>query len=692
MKVTYIRFAAAAIAAAVSAGCAAAGRAAPAPQVSFDGPAPAAVSADGKLVGLSLFDGRVLVNGNISGSAKYILENCPVDDGITSETRSGSRSSLVKWVFPKALELRVQIDYGFGFPKGSKVRVQPLNDDSVAATVTAPDGSRTFFASLFSTPYARPSFFIDGTIYPWTGTASELVGAAPAGISWECFYGVEGDDIQVATAFSTNSIADAFATLRAEQPGFLPMKRDVIWQFDDSAFPPRRPMRGDKKAKSLKYIQRTMRKFAESSPTNPQKVRVLFYGQSITLQPWSRLMMKDLQAKYPNVEFVWRNLAIGGYEAGVLRDCFEREVCPFYPDILFFHVYGDMGCYEDMVRTAREKTAAEIVLWTSHVSEKNADIDKLLAGRDERSLKIREVAEKYHCHFIDLNLKWLKLLKEKGWRENQLMVDGIHLNGLGNMYYKDFIEEELIRTSGAGDEAATGSERFIPVSDASRVRTLDDGTLEFAFDGNRVVAVSDGTAAPGLDAEILLDGRPMASMPELWAPTRPTPVYRWQPGLNKFSFGKTPPVEEDWTLTFLPSREGDPTNAVLHALSIPGASIPASFSKFIPRRFKVSGSVTGDDGEGYTMENFVSKSGRLEIPVRSWQNLTWGGSEAVKTGAVSLWSVHPLFTGRLVATPAGTETLVVQGCPNGPHKLTIKLPKGASSGIAGFRVWKPAAQ
>ena len=41
---------------------------------------------------------------------------------------------------------------------------------------------------------------------------------------------------------------------------------------------------------------------------------------------------------------------------------------------------------------------------------------------------------------------------------------------------------------------------------------------------------------------------------------------------------------------------------------------------------------------------------------------------------------------------AGEEKLLVQGCSKGRHELTIKLPKGAKSGIAGFKVWTPAKQ
>ena len=445
------RILSAAIAATFLAGCAApsvggdaADAAPPTPQEAVadaNASAPQEVKHDGKLVGVSLFDGKVLVNGNISGSAKYVLENCPVEEGIKYESRMGANSALVKWVFPKAIELRVQIDFGYGFPKGSKVRLYSPTDTSIAAIVDAPDG-KWYFLTEMSTPYSRPSFFTGGTIRPWSGNVGEIVGEAPAGYSHECFYGIEGDDIQAKIAVSRKSIADAEAILAAEQPGFLPMKRPLIWQFDESTFPAREPMKGNKKAPSLKYIQRTMKKLEESTAEKPATVRVLFYGQSIVWQFWSRLMMKDLQAKYPTVKFVWRNLAIGGFESDKLIDSFERDVCAFYPDLLFFHVYGDVKLYEEMVRCAREKTAAEIVLWTSHLASYDKEPAELLEKRDARSLAILDTAAKYHCHIIDLNDKWCRHLVKNGLAKKEYLVDGIHLNGKGQMQYKDYIEED----------------------------------------------------------------------------------------------------------------------------------------------------------------------------------------------------------------------------------------------------------
>lgn len=645
------------------------------------------VRSGGQLVGLSLFDGKVLVNGNISGSAKYVLENCPVEDGIKYETREGANSSLVKWVFPKAIELRVQIDFGYGFPKGTKVRMYSPTDGIIGAEVDAPDG-KWYFLTEMSTPYSRPSFFADGEIRTWTGNCCELVGSAPVGYSHECFYGVDGDDIQLKTAFSRKSPEDAKRLLAAEQPGFLSRKRDVIWQFDESTFPKREPMKGNASAPSLKYIQRTLKKLEESTAEKPAKVRVLFYGQSIVWQFWSRLLMRDLMARYPTVEFTWKNLAIGGFEADKLRDQFKRDVGGFYPDLLFFHDYGDVRLYTEMVKWARENTAAEIVLWTSHLASYDKEPAELLEKRDARSLGILEAAEKYHCHIIDLNDKWCRHLVGKGLKKGVYLADGIHLNGAGQMQYKDYIEEELIRIPGScGDEAATGCERFFPVGDGKCVKTGSDGTLTFSFDGNRVVAVSDGTADAGLDAEVLLDGKPLAGMPELWAATRPTPLIMWFPGLQDFSLGPAAPVEEDWTLEILPPRGGDPTTNVFHAIG----EIPRS-CQLVPARFKVTGSVTGEDGEGITSDPFVSKSGRLSIPVRAWALWPhWKGNRPAP-GAKTFWSVHPMFTDRLKPMEAGEEKLLVQGCSKGRHELTIKLPKGAKSGIAGFKVWTPAKQ
>ena len=69
---------------------------------------------------------------------------------------------------------------------------------------------------------------------------------------------------------------------------------------------------------SAAYIQRTMKMLEESTAENPAHVRVLFYGQSITAQAWTRIVQRQLAQRYPTAKFEFRNAAIGGYISSVL--------------------------------------------------------------------------------------------------------------------------------------------------------------------------------------------------------------------------------------------------------------------------------------------------------------------------------------------------------------------------------------
>ena len=48
-----------------------------------------------------------------------------------------------------------------------------------------------------------------------------------------------------------------------------------------------------------KNLQRTMTLLATSTPEHRNRVRILFYGQSVTAGPWSYAVMEDLKKAYP---------------------------------------------------------------------------------------------------------------------------------------------------------------------------------------------------------------------------------------------------------------------------------------------------------------------------------------------------------------------------------------------------------
>lgn len=422
---------------------------------------------------------------------------------------------------------------------------------------------------------------------------------------------------------------------------------------------------------SAACIQRTMKMLEESTAEHPAHVRVMFYGQSITAQAWTQTLQQELARRYPTAEFEFRNAAIGGYTSNVLIRTADHDLYPWYPDLLFFHVYGPMEQYEEIVRRVRERTSAEIVLWTSHLNIVSRDQpDQIDTSHDARAERIRAVAPKYHCMLIDLREKWRNYLADHGIAVKDLLADTVHLTGPGCDLYARLIGEELVRHPELGDDP-TAAGTITPVAlDSPNVTRDGDGRLTLRFAGNRVVALSDGTGAAGARATVLLDGKPMDGLKELWAITRPSvgPAGIWMPAVNNIGF-EQPLVEEDWTLTCLPDSAPDGTK--IH--------------------FRVQGTVTGEDGEGWNTERFVARSGRAIIEPEDWR-VAWtlGYRKAtLPEGFQVTWHAYPMFARTYEPQPAGQRTLLVQGCSSGEHTLTL-VSAGGALGIGGFVVHAPA--
>jgi len=438
------------------------------------------------------------------------------------------------------------------------------------------------------------------------------------------------------------------------------------------------------------HIQRTMKALEESTAEKPATVRMLFYGQSIVAQKWPELLVKMMKEKYPTANIVWENRAIGGFTSPSLTQTSWSDLFPFYPDILFFHVYGPIDKYEEIVKNTRALTSAEIVLWSSHL-KRDQDPKAMLAERDQRTKDIKAVAERNKCMFIDLNKKWCEMLLANNWPAGHLLVDGIHMNGSTGAlkYYAGFIGEELCRVPGAcGEPDVSGTISEFPVSGGSGITVADDGSIKFSFTGNRVVAVSsgknfnpaEGAAQP--EAELFLDGRPVASYKEMWYCTRPSKVVSWMPMINRVKFNVLP-EKEDWALTYIEGTD--------------------KWAK--PVHFKVEGTVTGFDGEGWSTNSFVSKSGRAVIDKGAY-GFAWQydyfvkkrleknpklAEKAAKPGDKVTWSTLPLFASPFVAQKAGDISVLVQNCSNGRHILEIRPKKGgAMPGIEKFVVYAPA--
>ena len=446
-------------------------------------------------------------------------------------------------------------------------------------------------------------------------------------------------------------------------------------------------------------IARTMEKLEKSTAEKPATVRILFYGQSVVAQDWTDRLVAMMRRRYPTANIIAEKRAIGGFTSERLWRTAYTDVYPYYPDLLFFHVWGDVSFYEELVRRTREVTTADIVLWSSHLrsyEDKHAYLAR--PSHDERLNGMAAVAEKYKCMWIDLNRKWCDVVLAHGKEPQWLLADTVHLNSEpGNPafdYYAGFIGEDLSFAETDAPSPASGTIEEIPLDDPRVNRHENDGdwSVELDFDGNRVEAIWGGTGWSV--GHVTLDGRELKDVPGICYSTRASPVCTWRPFILYPGVGSNA-VAEDWTLTFLEGT--DPYGKPIH--------------------FRVDGSVTGFDGEGWSTNRFVSKSGRVILEVGDFNTeiydyfcrrampsykderlIDYFKSHLAKPGVKIYWKTLLAGASDPVSGGAGESTVLAQGFENGPHRLSIKYPLGVEPGIShgvvrglkGFRVYRPA--
>ena len=195
-------------------------------------------------------------------------------------------------------------------------------------------------------------------------------------------------------------------------------------------------------------VQRVMNLLSSSTPEQKNTVRVLFYGQSITEQNWWREVAEDLRRRFPNAHLIIENRAIGGHSSQLLVKTAEADLYPFYPDLLIFHVYGSHIEYENIIRQVRERTTAEIVIQTDHVTKDAAlteetDPTKLSTKNWDAFMNhsfLPQMAKKYGVELADQRTAWKRYLQDNNLTAASLLKDGVHLNDQGC-----FVMAELVK-------------------------------------------------------------------------------------------------------------------------------------------------------------------------------------------------------------------------------------------------------
>jgi hypothetical protein len=410
-------------------------------------------------------------------------------------------------------------------------------------------------------------------------------------------------------------------------------------------------------------IQRVMKLLATSTPEHRHRVRILFYGQSITFV-WTDIVLNDLRARFPNADIVAENRAIGGFASPLLSETAESDLYPFYPDLLFLQDYGALEpAMERIYANIRNRTTAEALVFTHHIDySSDKDNEK---PKDDESAKIRQLADKYGFEVVDVRPSWRKFLELNHLDRRKLLRDAIHLNAQGNDLMTKIVVPHLqydpkqvpfgqdrVRYYDAGGNRLEGS-----FDDATGTVLKQPLRMEFA--GNRLDVAAMPVAGALGTAQILIDGKKPSTFQGAYAATRTNTV----PGANFVAlrcmeFGPGV-VAEDWALTITKINE------------------PCTDFEY-----EVKGSVTGPDGRGTSRQKFTSRSGRLMIDPKRFSFAIGHqhSKKPVPIGFKVTWKVYGTFLDQWkpqIVRDKTNEDLytLAQGLPNGRHVLEI-IPNG----------------
>ncbi|NOY81567.1 MAG: hypothetical protein GXP31_11270 [Kiritimatiellaeota bacterium] len=445
-----------------------------------------------------------------------------------------------------------------------------------------------------------------------------------------------------------------------------------------------------------KRIQRTMALLATSTPEHRNRVRILFYGQSIVAGIHVSEIVNTLRRRFPWAVIEAENRAIGGFTAPSLIRTAYHDLYPYCADLVIFHVYGGekTGQLEDIIRGMREQMTADIMVFTHQIAwnQDPAALEHRTASDDASAEKMRELAAKYDLELVEVRNEWRAYLKANKLPIRELIGDKVHSNVHPNAEGHTLLARLIlrhfrfhpdnpnryasaIRTVVPGDPAITFTGEPWSRKGEGVVGVSRNNALRLTFTGNRVdvllmpppAGMKNGTA------RILIDGKPPAAYPELLRCTRPSAApFVWWPGLKQVRLGDHP-VPEEWRLTL--------------------KNVDVDKGTF---EFDLEGSKTGPDGHGVRGKPFVSESGRILIEPNDFQ-VIWALRYRKKSCPENFritWEVIPLYKDPWRPSPVPfpnveeRDTLVTL-LPFGRHTLEI-VPEGDGAvPVKAVRIHRP---
>jgi hypothetical protein len=419
-------------------------------------------------------------------------------------------------------------------------------------------------------------------------------------------------------------------------------------------------------------LRRTFSLLQNATPLHRTSMRVMFYGQSITVEPWHFQVISYLTNTYPNVDFTFDDRAVDGFSSEYLHQCAWADIYSWRPDLIIFYDFGSESDYEDMLRQMRRHTTADVLLQNNHIAYWDGEptqtpdkpVDQLVYNDPDwhSYVYLPKAAARFDMGLLDMRTPWKAYLRTNNLSLHALAPDGIHLNTNGYNLITGLVNGCFRPVT---NMAAMDPYHYLGIS-THTVGPADfrtNHTLSLTAVGARFDAVL-GPGTAGL-MRVLIDGHPPSHYDACYAFSRAS-LYGniLQPMIRRVD-SAAHRTNEYW---------------YVYVTNFDAAQV----------WFRIEGSVTGPDGGGVSSQRFVSNSGRVVIEPDVWSR-QFIGSAVTIAWECALQGADFFAANPPADSAADTTVLLADGLADGPHLIQL-ISDNANPPITAIRAYSPAGR
>ena len=272
---------------------------------------------------------------------------------------------------------------------------------------------------------------------------------------------------------------------------------------------------------------------------------------------------------------------------------------------------------------------------------------------------VREVCRKYDVEFVENRRDWGQYLRENDLPIESLLKDAVHQSDFGaSIINKNIIAH--LRESDESDEDTLAREYQIEPQRGS------DGSIKARFRGNRIDVIGR-QARNGGSFRIRLDGKPANE-------------------IDAFLMAYVQPNNDNARV----GRGSNPRDQSPHGITLGHNVIPQKWTIVMTSDdadYRLTGSITGEDGTGNAFEPFTSSSGQIKIEPELWRR-----AERNRTGDRFEFTVRRSVLSKLSFRGDQDERVSIrlaQALVNKEHTLEL-IPDGdGDTAIEYFWAYRP---